>query len=313
MNNMRLLIVLALGLLTMAGCNNSDAPADTPTTGNIKISIDESFQPILESHVSTFEAIYKYADLNPLYKSEGEVFNDLLTDTTRVAVVSRDLNEKEKAFFEQKKIIPRVTKIAIDAVALIVNRNNPDTLLTLEQVKAIFSGSVTDWNQINSQNNIKNLTIVFDNNNSGTARYVKDSLLNNQPLPTNTYASNSHEALIDYVSKNENAIGVLGVNWISDRDDSTAVGFLNRIRVVGISTETNPASADDYYQPYQAYIAQGTYPLRRNLYIISAEGRAGLGTGFASFIAGDQGQRIFLKSGLVPATMPVRVVGVRNN
>ena len=313
MNKIGSLLILASGLLTMVACSNPDAPTDTPTTGNIKISIDESFQPILESQISTFEGIYKYADLDPMYKAEGEVFNDLLSDSIKVAVVSRDLNAQEKEHFEKKKIIPRVTKLAIDAVALIVNRNNPDTLLTLEQVKDIFSGNITDWNKINSQNNIKNLTIVFDNNNSGTARFVKDSLLAGQSLPKNTYASNSHKALIDYVSENENAIGVLGVNWISDRDDSTAQVFLNKIKVVGISTESDPASKDDYYQPYQAYIAQGTYPLRRYLYIISTEGRAGLGTGFASFIAGDQGQRIFLKSGLVPATMPVRVVGVRNN
>jgi phosphate transport system substrate-binding protein len=79
--------------------------------------------------------------------------------------------------------------------------------------------------------------------------------------------------------------------------------------VVGISKKDNPASVDDYVQPYQGYLAQGTYPLKREVFIISREARAGLGTGFASFITGDKGQRIILKSGLVPASMPVRIVG----
>lgn len=114
------------------------------------------------------------------------------------------------------------------------------------------------------------------------------------------------------MEQNKNAIGVIGVNWISDFDDSTAINFLNRIKVLGISEDPAPISTESYYQPYQAYIAQQAYPLRRYLYIISTEGRAGLGTGFAAYVAGDKGQRLILKSGLVPATMPVRVVGLGN-
>ncbi|WP_187264434.1 PstS family phosphate ABC transporter substrate-binding protein [Pontibacter beigongshangensis] len=298
-------------VLLATACGNSDTPADTPTSGNITISIDESFQPIMDSQVYTFETIYKYAKLNPQYKSEGAVIQDLLNDSTRVAVLSRELRPEEKAVFDQRKIIPRTVKIAIDAVALIVHKDNPDTLLTMSEVQGIFSGQVTSWSDLSPENKINGLTIVFDNNNSSTARFVKDSIISNQPLPKNTYASNSHEALIDYVSKNENSVGVIGVNWISDFDDTTAVRFMEKIKVVGISSEPEPASTDSYFQPYQAYIAQGTYPLRRYLYIISTEGRTGLGTGFASFIAGDKGQRIFLKSGLVPATMPVRIIGLQ--
>ena len=119
------ILLLAASVLVIAGCNNSDGPTDTPTSGDITISIDESFQPIMDSQVYTFEKIYKYANLNPEYKSEGEVVQDLLNDSTNVAVLSRELKPEEKAVFDQKKIIPRTSKIAIDAVALIVNNKNP--------------------------------------------------------------------------------------------------------------------------------------------------------------------------------------------
>ncbi|WP_242923735.1 PstS family phosphate ABC transporter substrate-binding protein [Pontibacter liquoris] len=305
-------IFAALGLVTLMACNRSGEIADTPTSGHITVSADESFKPIIESQVNTFEGIYKYAQIDPSYKSEGAVFDDLTKDSTRIAVVARELTPQEKAIFDKRKIIPRITKIAIDAVALIVNNDNPDSLLTLDQVKAIFSGKVKSWQELNKASSLKDITIVFDNNNSSTSRYVRDSLAADHKLPSNTFASNSHEALIDYVSQNKNALGVIGVNWISDLDDSTAVGFLDKVKVMGISKEPNPTSTESYYQPYQAYIAQGTYPLLRFIYIISTEGRAGLGTGFASFVAGDKGQRIFLKSGLVPATMPIRVIGLSN-
>lgn len=303
---------IALSSILFSCGSDPKKELDTPTTGSINLSVDESFQPIIETQISTFEGIYKYADLNASYKPEGQVAKDLVNDSTRIAIMSRELNQEELAVFEKHKRIPRTTKIAIDAVALIVNRNNKDTLLTVNELKNIFSGKTKTWKELDEKSNLGDITIVFDNNNSSTARYVRDSLIAGKPLPANTFASNSHKALIDYVNQNENAIGVIGVNWISDFDDSTVIGFMNQIKVVGISRDPAPMSTSDYYQPYQAYLAQGEYPLRRYLYIISTEGRTGLGTGFASYVAGDKGQRIMLKSGLVPATMPVRVVGLKN-
>jgi phosphate transport system substrate-binding protein len=182
----------------------------------------------------------------------------------------------------------------------------------MEEVRNIFSGKLKSWKELEEKSKLGNITIVFDNNNSSTARYVRDSLTADKQLPQNTFAANSHKSLIDYVAQNENALGVLGVNWISDFNDSTVVGFLNKINVLGISENPAPLTTESFYQPYQAYIAQQVYPMRRNLYVISTEGRAGLGTGFASFLGGDQGQRLILKSGLVPATMPVRVIGLGN-
>ncbi|MHC2992726.1 phosphate ABC transporter substrate-binding protein, PhoT family [Pontibacter sp. HJ8] len=305
--------LLAMSMLVLAACSgNQEKNQDTSTRGTISISVDESFQPIIESQVNTFEGIYKYAHINAMYKAEGAVIKDLLDDSTRIAILARKLNADEKAVFDKRKLTPRYTRIAIDGVALIVNNKNQDSLLTMKQVKDIFTGKIENWSGINAASKLKNITLVFDNNNSSTARYMRDTLMAGQPLPAGAYASNSHEALIDYVAQNENAIGVIGVNWISDRDDTTSMNFLNKIKVVGISKEENPTSTDSYFQPYQAYIAQGEYPLRRFLYIISTEGRAGLGTGFAAYVASDKGQRIILKSGLVPATMPVRIVGFNN-
>lgn len=306
-------IAALAGVMALSSCgSNSGEKLDTPTSGNINISVDESFQPIIESEVNTFEGIYKYANIDAAYKPEGQVVQDLLNDSTKIAVLSRELTPAEKEVFDKKKLIPRVTKIAIDAVALITNRENKDTLLTLDEVKRIFNGQVKTWKELDEDSDLGNITIVFDNNNSSTARYVRDSLITGNKLPENTFASNSHKALIDYVAENKNAVGVIGVNWISDFDDSTAVGFLRKINVLGISEEAAPVTTESYYQPYQAYIAQQAYPLRRFLYIIGTEGRAGLGTGFASYVASDKGQRLILKSGLVPATMPVRVVGLGN-
>ena len=74
---------------------------------------------------------------------------------------------------------------------------------------------------------------------------------------------------------------------------------------MGIKTD------DDYLKPYKAYIAMKKYPLSRQVYMISRETRSGLGSGFITYVASDKGQRIVLKSGLVPATAPIRLVEIK--
>lgn len=300
---------IAVAAMSCGGSNN--AAQDTATSGEIRISVDETFAPIMEAQISSFQSLYPRAKINAAYKAEAQAFQDLLTDSIRFAVVTRDLNTDERATFDKWKITPRVIKIAVDGIALVVNKANADTTLTLAQVRDVFTGKIKNWKELDSKAPADPITLVFDNSNSSTARFIVDSINQKQPLPTNTYATKTNKNLIEYVAQNKNAIGVIGVNWVSDRDDPTTTRFLSQVNIVGVSRSNSPATNDDYVQPYQAYLADGTYPLRREVFIISKEARVGLGTGFASFVSGDKGQRIILKSGLVPATMPVRIVGFR--
>ncbi|MBP1682483.1 MAG: phosphate transporter substrate-binding protein, PhoT family [Ignavibacteriaceae bacterium] len=281
------------------GCNGSDSPDDTPTYGQISISVDETFKPLIDSEIFTFEGIYNYTDVNASYKTEMEAFNDLMNDTIRLIIVPRQLNKDELKEFEKWEIVPKVTKIAYDAVALISSKDLKDSTLTLDEIKTLLSdGSVSSF---------KNVKVVFDNNNSSTINFLKEKTGVTQ-LSSNCYALTFNSAVIDYVAKEKNSIGVIGVNWISDRDDTTNLSFLNSVRVMEISTNEN----SEYFKPYQAYIAQKIYPLWREVYIISKEAYTGLGTGLTAFIASERGQRIVLKFGLVPATMPVRLVELIN-
>jgi phosphate transport system substrate-binding protein len=239
------------------------------------------------------------------------LFKALLNnDSVRLAITSRSLTPEEKAFFDSRKIIPRTLKIAEDAIALIVNKNNADTAITYEQLGKIIRGEITSWNELNSGGMKDSIRIVFDKNGSANARFLNERFLNGKKFPANFYATNSNSAVVDYVSSNPNALGVIGVNWISDRDDSLSGVFLNKINVVALSMpDTNKAELV-FNKPFQAYIALKTYPLLREVTIISREGRNGLGTGFASFVAGDKGQRLIRLMGLLPATMPVRIIRV---
>ena len=149
---------------------------------------------------------------------------------------------------------------------------------------------------------------MFDQTGSANARFLKEKFLSDKNFQPNCFALKSNKEVIDYVSKQKNAVGLIGVNWISDEDDTTAMSFLKQVKVVALSNDT--AQDKEYYQPYQAYIALNQYALTRDVFLISRESHNGIGTGFASFVAGDQGQRLVRLKGLLPATMPVRIVRV---
>ncbi|HQV99034.1 MAG TPA: substrate-binding domain-containing protein [Bacteroidia bacterium] len=296
-------------------CDNGSvkhAPyTDTPTSGEILILADESYEPLIQVQIDTFQEIYVKAKINVRYLPEEELFKQLMNnDTVRIAITARDLNAAERKDFEIRTIVPRNLRIASDGVALIVNPENTDTLLTTDQLQSILLGKYKTWKELSGSGIKDSIRVVFDKNGSANARYLKEKFLGEKSFPANSYATNSSAAVVDYVSKTKGAIGVIGVNWISDSDDSTTTSFLDKIRVVGISQKDSTGTQMEYYKPYQAYIALKTYPLIRDVMIVNIEGRSGLGTGFASFVAGDKGQRMIRLMGLLPATMPVRIIQV---
>jgi phosphate transport system substrate-binding protein len=301
-------LCLVASCFLMASCgggNTSEKVRDTPTSGTITISIDESLRPLVAAEKDTFEGLYDQAHLKTIYTSEDSAIAAVINDSARVAFVTRHLNKQEEQAFKKLTIIPRQLEIANEGVALIINKQNSDSLITFDQLKMILEGKITKWIQISGKSNLGELEVVFDNPQSGIIRFLSDSVSKIEKLPKNFYAVKSNPLVIDYVSKKANAIGFIGVSWISDKDDPASNKFLQSIRVVGVSKD------DRYFKPYQAYIASWQYPLRRKITAITRETRIALGNGFLSFVAGDKGQRIVLKSGMVPATMPLRIVSFK--
>ncbi len=309
MRKAEIIILFFFFLIGYIGCK-SDKPGedDTVTYGNISITVDETFAPVIDSEVYTFQKIYTYAKINVRYRPESEVLNDLFADSSRFVILARKLKKDEEAILNKEAIYPKQIKIFYDAVAVIVNNSNKDTAFSLQNLKDIASGKLKKWNQLNPKSSLSDIQLIYDNPGSSTVRFIKEQI--NGELSKNSFALKNNAAVIDYVSKNKNAIGFIGVNWVSDQDDTLSLNFLKTVKVVALKSDLPNANPNEYYQPYQAYIAQKVYPLYREVYIISREPRAGLGSGLSAFIAHEKGQRIFLKSGLVPATMPIRLVEV---
>lgn len=306
---MKFLLSLSIAaVLFLTGCRDRDKSGnvlDNTTSGSIRIAVDESLRPLIQAEVEAFEGIYREAHIEAIYTSESNAINLMLQDSVRLAIVTRKLTADEQAELDKVKIPGRQMNVAKDGIAIILHNDNADRELAINHLSGIMEGKISRWNQINKSSPADAIEVVFDHPNSGILRYLRDTLSNITTIPPNFFAVDNNEAVIDYVSKKKNAIGLIGVSWVSDAEDSTANGFLKTVHVAAISRDSG------FYQPYQAYIAQNLYPLIRNVVIISREARSGLGSGFLTYVASDKGQRVVLKAGLVPVTMPVRIVEIR--
>jgi phosphate transport system substrate-binding protein len=119
------------------------------------------------------------------------------------------------------------------------------------------------------------------------------------------FSFKTNNEVLKFVAENDGMIGIVGVNWLSQPNPSMneIIKNTNVLNVKGIDGK-------EFYAPSQNNLAEGTYPLVRDLYIINCQGYSGLGMGFASFVAGDIGQRIVLKSGLLPVQIPTRKLNI---
>ena len=302
----KLLIVLLV--LFTASCGNYDRSGDSISSGQLKIGVDDSYSFMIDSQIFVYEQIYKKAKITPSYMPEGDVIQALLDDSIQAAIISRPLSEQEMEFFKSKQRIPESTKIAVDGVALVVNPNNPDTVLTMDQLAEIFKGIDTTWSQVIDGSTLGNLRIVFDNNKSCNERTLREKFIPNGQFPSTCFAVHSNEEVINYVSQNPNAIGIISVSWISDRDEPKSVEMMKKVKPIRIIDPTNKVDPQMARGPFQAYIFDESYPLRRDVYAIRTGLRGTLGTGFVSHLAGEKGQLIIHKMGMVAANSPVRTI-----
>lgn len=290
------LVLLSFIFVFVFSCDKkAKKQEETILKGKATILVDETLLPVLEDQKEVFEHQYN-ASITLIGKSESEIVQLLSKNKQQLAVLSRELTKSEAEIFAIKKINPKITPFAIDGIAFISNKKNNDTLIDLQKVIAFVQGK--------EQKNFKGL--VFDNPNSSTVRYIRE-LAKVAELPkSKIFSFQTNNEVIEFVAKNEGMIGLVGVNWLSQPLPNMEE-TISKIKVLSVKSLKN----NKYVKPSQDNIASGMYPLTREIKMLNYQGFSGLGMGFASFVGGEIGQRIILKSGLVPLRVPGRNIIIR--
>lgn len=266
------------------------------SSGTIHISVDESFKPIIDSQIRVFMAQYPKANIITHYKPEAECIKDLLIDSIRMVIVTRGLSEEEVNLFKDTLgYAPKYGKMASDAIAVVVNNKAKDSLFSVSDIRGMLNGT----------GGYKYQVVMDGNRATSTVRFMLDSVLRGEALAASVQAASTSEKVIDYVAANPGAIGFVGVSWIGNKEDSTQLSFLTKVRIAGI--QCRGCTEEAFVRPYQANIVLRRYPMVRGLYYVLKENYAGLGTGFSNFLTGEKGQLIFKRAYLAPSRMMLQV------
>ena len=300
---MSLLFIMGMMVSCGGGKDKNGNDLDTPAKGEITVAVDESFQQIIEAEKGSFEKTFPYTKINLVYKPEGEAVALLLNDKVRMAVVARELDAKEKEIFKRGDYRYKSYKFAGDGIALITHKSNRDTLITTSDLEGIMKGTKKNWSG-------RDIVLVFDGTSSSNLSFLVDTFKIDKKQKVSFFAAKSNKDVIEYVKTHPNAMGVIGVNWISDGDDPLSLSFIRSINVLSVANKPNP-TIDDYYQPFGYNLALKKYPLTRHIKLILKEAHMGLGTGFVNYMTLEQGQLIVLKNGLIPLTQPLQIRPVK--
>ena len=302
--------------------------------GSATMYCDDGFRHILQEEIEVFEYQYPNSAIIPYYVDEQTAMDSLLEDKTQLVVTTHELTKDQIQYIKDKyRRIVRQRCIAVDAVALIVNKDNPVSTLTLDDIKGILSGNINKWNQLAVPDD-GSIKLVFDNQGSSTVSFMREKFLDkNQKISDNpnAFAQKDNAEVFDVVKKDKNAIGIISVSWLGSdlseaknvpiekrmedyavENDTVATNLTTEVKILKVS---NPVEENDYstvgYMPYQAYINSGEYPLFRKVYMISSATGSSVLNSFYQFCGGFIGQKIISKTGILPYHMTPRMVNLK--
>ncbi len=300
-------LVLSLSLLlTWTGCQKDTR--DLPTRGNLVVISSEDIFPSIDAEVQEFESMYEQAHITHLQSTTRDAVVQLLNDSVKLITSPRQFNDEERAVIKKYKLEVDTFKIAYDAALVLVNENNSLTRIKVEELKDIMLGKAKTWHDVGEKKISGRIVVALGGANSGMYEYVKQRITNFQPFADVVFPCSTTTHVISFVAAHSNAIGFVSQSWVSSTPAKT------RILDIGDPNFTRDSASTtlEYFPPLQAHVYRGYYPLSRTLYIFSRNAGTGVGVGFTAFVTGAEGQKLFLKNGLVPATMPVRLIQLQS-
>ena len=312
--NLKFLHLATLTLWLISGCNNQDLEnhpgnyfskqKENLKKGKGTVLLDESYMPLFNTLLYTFQSTRPEADISLQYLPELKNVQLFLEDNElKILTIagSKELSKKEYESITttNKRIDTKI--IGYDALILIANPSN--------RVEYIRQSQIRQWlttNDVNWPNSKNPISIVIDHQFSTNYHTIKTQITD-KAFGNRVFQQAGTDSVIAYVNRNPNSIGIIGYNWLSDRKDPATIKRLKQVKILSVFNEQtgNPIF------PSQESIRNHLYPYIRPIRIINRGIRNGINTGFVNFILSEVGQLILDKSGLVPEIDPFRQVELK--
>ncbi|WP_185213224.1 PstS family phosphate ABC transporter substrate-binding protein [Sphingobacterium mizutaii] len=281
---------------TTAGAGTSK---DDILTGELSVIVDEAVLPIMLEQVEVFKTSYVNANIKLIPLPEREAINALIKGEADIAILSRLLTKEENAGFSSRKITPRTFPAFYDGVVFFNNLSARDTSIDIPTLSSLLKGDANSGKRL-----------VFDNVNSSTLRRVKEILKLDKVSGQSVKGMKTSKEVVKEVLADANSIGVMSYGQYLDC--VSQFGEENKIRILSLQS-LRDGKNPGFFKPSQTTFATDEYALKTEFHVLNYQPNLGLGIGFSAFLTGDRGQRIVLKYGLLPVTMPGREIIIRED
>lgn len=261
---------LLLGVLLLAG--HSQAEAST-----IVINGSTTMLPFVQAAAESFMNLHKDIALSVSGGGSGNGIKGLIDGTTQIADASRRIQEGEIRMAHEKGIEPYEIVVAVDCVVPIVHPSNPVANLTADQLKAIYTGKITNWKEVGGLD--KPIVVITRDNSSGTFEVWGEKILNKEPVTPRAMVVASSGAMVQAVSTNPMAIGY------------DSLGYVNR-SVKALKINGVPGTIET--------ARKGKILTSRNLYMYTNGKPKGDIKKFVDFMLSPKGQAFVKKEGFIP-------------
>lgn len=276
MRKKSLAVLLTLTVFLLAGCALSEHETITMKGSDTLLQVGQRWAEV-------------YMNAHPEVRIQvtgggsGTGISALIGGTTDICQASRPIKDEEKQSLKENRNVDAVeTPVALDALALYVNKENAISSLTLEQAGKIFLGEITDWKDVGGTPG--KIVLYGRDNSSGTYVYFKEHVLQNKDFPSNYQALPGTGAVVDAVAKDKNGIGYGGIGYAKD------------IKTLPIAKEATSMPVE----PTMVNVLNGSYPISRQLYWYTAGPPKGSVKAFLDWVLSAEGQKIVSEKGFYP-------------
>ncbi|WP_440952010.1 phosphate ABC transporter substrate-binding protein [Methanococcoides sp. FTZ1] len=279
-----LLLITSLALFG-AGCVGNDGTTDHGSDGeiqSIQIKGSDTVLPLAQGEAEVFMTEYPDKVVSIIGGGSGVGIAALIDGEIDIAMTSREMKESEIENAHANGVNPVQQTIAWDGISVVVNPENPVSELTYEQLKAIYVGDISNWNEVGGED--REIVVLSRDSSSGTYEYFKDEVMDDEEYRADALINPSTGAIIQTVSQNPNAIGYVGVAYLDETVKALSVD-----------------KGEGVEEPTSENILAGTYPLARPLYFYTDGEPTGLALEFIEFISSGTGEETIFEVGYFPA------------
>jgi phosphate transport system substrate-binding protein len=298
-------MLFLLVLMGLSGCTKQKTIEETPTHGTLRMAVSESHAKLVRAEAEQFMKLYPDAHITILPVQTREAFVHLLNDSIFAVVTDRTFNAEEEKVASQSKTRYDSVLIAKDAMAVVVNLFNDLEMISKEQLVSILNGTRTDWSRLPGSGISGPIQLALTGVNSGAYELANAGFFHfDKPVAPNVRV-NSQNEIVQYVASHLPAVGLVSLACLKDTSElRIEKEKVRALDFIGIDSTGQKIRL----RLHQANVYLGKYPLHFPVMMYVNSARSKLAVGFSGFVASPPGQQLILNRGLVPATMPVRLV-----